>query len=132
MPRRVLDTNILLDYWNHRVSRGGRKFTVSAVRAWANDLITLHNTNAILTPIYIELIAGTTTITEASLWKAFLDEFHCIDEQRILAEDWNEAIRIASRIPRQTRRRKLGDCLIRAICKRRRYELVTHDKDFRF
>ncbi|HVS69813.1 MAG TPA: PIN domain-containing protein [Phycisphaerae bacterium] len=127
----MLDTSILLSYWNHRQRGHKRQLTDALVERWAEELIELHGTDAILTPIYIEVIVGTTTSGDLRLWEAFLAKFTCIDQWNILPDDWKEAVRFAKRIPRQTRKRKLGDCLIRAICKRLRYETVSHDKDFR-
>jgi predicted nucleic acid-binding protein len=131
MPKRVLDTNILLDFWNDRVRRCNGRFQPIDARRWAKDLISLHDSNAILTPIYIEVIAGVLNPNESAGWEAFLREFNCVDEQRLLSEDWKLAIQFAKRIPRKTRPRKLGDCLIRALCKRLRYEIVSKDKDMR-
>jgi predicted nucleic acid-binding protein len=48
----------------------------------------------------------------------------------ILPEDWQEAIRIASRVPRSPAPRQLGDCLIRAIAHRLKYEVFTSDMNF--
>ena len=48
----------------------------------------------------------------------------------VTTADWQEAIRIARRVPRNRKPRQLGDCLIRAIANRLRYKVETLDADF--
>lgn len=39
--------------------------------------MTIHETDAIVTPVYLEMIAGVTNAEELHLTQAFLDEFRC-------------------------------------------------------
>jgi hypothetical protein len=87
MPKRVLDTNILLSFWNHCSQKSKGRFQAADARRWAKQLISFHNTNAILTPIYIEVLAGVTNAKEATAWEAFLAEFACVDRQQLFKED---------------------------------------------
>jgi predicted nucleic acid-binding protein len=61
---------------------------------------------------------------------AFLKPFKVVDEGRIVRQDWDEAERIAKRVHRTGRPRKLGDCLIMAIAQRLNCDVVTADADF--
>jgi len=124
-------TNILIRYWGERV-RGRRLRDVSAddARRWARELIKLQDTNAILTPIHIEYVCGKVGAREVQLARAFLAEFHAVDEGRILPKDWEDAKRIAHRVTRTGARRQLGDCLIRAISDRLHLEVLTADRRF--
>lgn len=86
--------------------------------------------DAILTPIYIEFIAGTRSSNELDLARAFLGEFDRIDKGEITSQDWREAERYASRVPEDGHARGLVDCLIKAIAKRLRMDIDTSDKRF--
>src|SRR5437762_2744634 len=110
MPRRVLDTNILINFWGRK--RGERRATeidIDEATEWAEELIGLHGTNALVTPIYIEYLCGKGSEHEIDLARAFLEPFDLVDEGRILPEDWEDAKRIASRVPRDGSRRQMGD-----------------------
>jgi predicted nucleic acid-binding protein len=129
--RLVLDTSVLLSWWRRR--RQGRRYAdikKSEISQWGKQLAELHQTDAIVTPVYVEMLAGTSDRRELAFTRLFLDCFRCIDEQRTPAVDWEEAIRLAGRIPRQPRPRDLGDCLIRAIANRLNYGVLTHDAGF--
>ena len=76
---------------------------------WAEKLIALERTNAIATPVYIELLCGVSSSHELQLTRAYLVKFHCVDDGQIAKEDWEEAIRLAQRIPVGNRPRQLGD-----------------------
>jgi predicted nucleic acid-binding protein len=128
--RAILDSSILIDHWCRCHAAARRPIRVQDVRKWAADLITLRRTAAIVTPVYVEMIAGVSSREELKLTRAFLAEFECIDEGRIPEEDWDETIRVAQRVPRDGRPRQLGDCLIRAIANRLRYQVFTQDSGF--
>src|SRR5438270_1070740 len=130
MERRVLDTSILIRHWRTCRVKARGEITTAVVRMWARKLIILYDSDAIVTPVYIEMIAGVTNRRELLLTLAFLREFRCIDEKRIPQHDWDEAIRLAQRVPRTATPRQLGDCLIHAICKRLRHQVATHDTHF--
>ena len=131
MPRRVLDTNILINHWGHR--RRGRphaEIQPDDARAWATELISLQQTKAIVTPVAIEFLAGQESARAVFLAQTFLSQFDRIDQGRILPQDWADAERLARRVPVDRSRRQLGDCLIRAVCNRLGYEPVTVDRRF--
>jgi predicted nucleic acid-binding protein len=130
MKKRILDTNILIGLWQQRRSNSQAPVTTAKVKSWAKELINLYDTNAIVTPVYLEMLAGVSSKRELGLTRAFLDEFTCIDEGQIPKEDWDNAIRLAARIPRDGRPRQLGDCLIRALADRLRCEVITRDVGF--
>jgi predicted nucleic acid-binding protein len=97
---------------------------------WGKQLIKIHDSDAIVTVIMIEILGGTTSAAELTLMRAFLRPFQCVDQQKVTAHDWREAIRLSSRVPRDRRTRQLGDCLIRAIANRLHYDVITHDQGF--
>jgi len=105
----ILDTSILISGW--RLCRQGRplvEIRQSEVVRWATRLADRNNTDALVTPVYMEMIAGTVDRRELLLTRAFLNCFRCVDERRILPTDWEEAIRLAQRIPRKPRPRDLA------------------------
>ena len=130
MKKRILDTSILIGLWQQRRGSSAVRVTNSKAKRWAKELIDLYETNAIATPVYLEVIAGVTSRRELDLTRAFLAEFVCLDEGKILEQDWTQAIQLASRVPGVGRPRHLGDCLIRAIADRLRCEVKTHDTGF--
>jgi predicted nucleic acid-binding protein len=130
MKRRVLDTSILIGHW--RLPRGKTLAGRSArdVAAWAQEVIALYRTDAILTPVQIEMLAGVMSAQELPLAQAYLGEFRCLDEGRISPADWEEARRLAQRVPRDGKPRSLADCLIRAVASRLRHEVESVDSGF--
>jgi len=145
MLKRVLDTN--------RLNRQLRKLRADSTREdasrLAQELIDLHETNAIVSPVEIEVLAGVRDPQELALTEEFLSHFVVIDAQRIPPDDWHTAKRLAKHVvrydrdvPRRDRRRAreqnpkseardLGDCLITAIATRLGYEVDTEDKGLR-
>ena len=131
MRRRLLDTQVLISFWNREKRRAKSPLSPTNVAAWAKKLIVSQDTSAIVTPVFIEFIAGVTSANELRFALAFLAPFTIIDEGNIPKEDWQEAERIAKRVSRSSKRRQLGDCLIRAIANRLKYEVApTGDKGF--
>ena len=131
MPRRVLDTNILINFWAGKVVRHRTSvLTQRDAASWAKELIELQGTDAILTPIYIEFVCGQGDENWMKLARAYLDEFEIVDGGRILPDDWKVAKQIAQRILRDHSPRQLGDCIIRAICKRLNLDVLTADRRF--
>ncbi len=124
---RLLDTNILIKYWKRKQLWKQPK---NAIRRSAKELAELYEADGILTPIYIEMMVGTTSEKEVELTKEFLGELKILDEGRILADDWKHAERYAARVLRSGGRRQLGDCLIKAIADRLNYDVVSDDKFF--
>jgi predicted nucleic acid-binding protein len=130
MRKKILDTSILISHWRRRWSEARRSPAVADVRRWARELIDLYNTDAIVTPVYVEMLAGITSRQHLQLTRAFLSEFQCIDEAIVPPADWVETIRLAQRVSTRSRPRDLGDCLIRAIANRLRHDVMTFDTGF--
>jgi len=123
--------------------------TKDGAEEWAVRLIKNKATNAIVSPVRIEVLAGVRDTFDREITEAFLAKFALIDERKIPVADWLEAERIAKRVvtsdrevPRRQRRREpqsrpqtesrqLGYCLILAIANRLNYEVVSNDKGLR-
>ena len=127
MKRRVLDTNVLLEIWHGRWPGGKPVRSDESAVAEAQKWLKKFPNDGILTPIRLEFIGGTRDKDELRLAELFLDEFELLDEEIILAEDWDEARRIARRVGRNGRARGAIDCLIRALCDRLNADLYTRD-----
>ena len=93
----ILDTNILIYHWRTRYVRPQKKHRAKDARQWAKELIKLQGTDAITTPVYIEMVCGALTDHEARLTQAFLEPFRCVDTKEIPNEDWQNAVRLAAR-----------------------------------
>src|SRR4029079_1597469 len=102
----------------------------SKATAWAEGLIEVYNTDLIASPILIEFLCGVENGADLVIRLAYLKPFRTIDEGSIPRDDWKEAERIAKRVPPRGGRRKLGDCLIKAISERLNCDVVTADSDF--
>lgn len=130
MPRRILDTSVLIRHWHSCGGGAPSDKTVAEASKWGKDLFEIQRSRAILTPVYIEFVAGTTSQHEQKLARSFLEQFDIVDKGDILKQDWSEARRLAERIPSSRKRRQLGDCLIRAIANRLRYEVLSFESSF--
>lgn len=115
-------------------------------KQWAEELIRNKDTNAIVSPVEIEVLAGVRDAHDLELTEAFLSRFRVVDEGNVPQGDWDEAKRIAKRVvkydrevPRKHRHRErakhprtgarqLGDCLITAIALRLGYVVLTDDR----
>ena len=144
MPKRIHDTNILIDHFK-RLNPLSDKGPADA-EAWARILIKDKGTDAIVSPIAVEVLAGVRDSHELTLTEAYLAVFNLIDGGVTRVDHWEEAKRIAKRVlkydreiprakrqrPRQdkpkTGSRDLGDCLITAIANQNGYEVLTNDK----
>jgi predicted nucleic acid-binding protein len=127
VKRLVLDTSVLLRHWHRSVTRHLERSTMDDASKWARELIAIEETDAIVTPVAIEVICGVRTAQELRLTRAFLDELRVLDGGDVTAADWNEARRLGERIPRDGRPRQLGDCLIQAIARRFKFLVRTFD-----
>lgn len=127
--RRILDTNRLISFWSRKTARLGRPER-STARAWADELVDLEGTDAIVTPVRIEFICHANSRELLELYESFIDGFVVIDRGQIGPADWNAATRLARRVPRNGKPRQLGDCLIRAIATRLGYDVMTNEVDF--
>ncbi len=130
MKKAVLDTSVLIRHWLNRRGRMRGEVTVAVVKRWARELIELERSDAIVTPVYVEMIAGVSDKRDLLLTKAFLNEFRCIDAGLIPEQDWRETVRLAQRVPHDSKPRQLGDCLVRAIANRLKYNVTTFDTGF--
>ena len=130
MPKRVLDTNVLIGHWLDFPGQGLAGRTGAGMQKWAKHLIELQDSNLIVTPVWIEVVAGVTNKEELKLTLAYLKPFKIIDDGRILPIDWAAARQKAQRIPPNGRRRQLGDCLIKAIADRLHCDVVTWERHF--
>ena len=132
MPKRerVLDTNELIAHWHQ--SRRGRiaDHTAADAARWAEGLIEFRGTDAIVTPVAIEFLAGVQGAHELDLSRAYLGRFRIIDDRRVLPEDWDEVERLAARVPRDGLPRQLVDCLIRALARRLKFDIITRENRF--
>lgn len=127
MGRRILDTNVLI---NHLRLLPPNQRTVAGAKNWAARLIDDYDTDFISSPVLIEFLCGARSGEELEINRAYLGRFRIVDEGNIPRQDWLVAERLAKRVGRNGRRRKLGDCLIRAISQRLRCEIITSDRDF--
>lgn len=128
--RRVLDTSVLIGAWQRGRGKGPLSNDPGVIRQWAEQIILLYRSDAIVTPVVVEFIAGVRSSAELRLAHIFLDRFRSIDSGNISPEDWLEARRLAERVPRDGRPRQLGDCLIRAIARRLKHDVVSLDLTF--
>ncbi len=126
---RLLDTSVLIAHWRHSVAREGPANEMLAIR-WALGLQELHATWAIATPVVIEFIAGARNELEVRVVRTYVSQFKIADEGRILAQDWDVALALASHVPRDGKPRQLGDCLIRSIARRLHYDVFSLDLGF--
>lgn len=129
MAKRLFDTSVLIRHWRRRAA-DDQNATTDVVQRWARELIELHGTDAIVSPVLIVFLCGTTSSYELELARAYLAAFQVIDQLRTPPEDWKEAQRLAQRVPRDGQRRQLGDCLIRAIANRLKHDVISHDQGF--
>ena len=131
MRELILDTNVLIGHWHRRKSRGGPFTNKTAANAeqWAAERIEIEATNAIVIPVYLEVVGGTINGHEMNLTRTYLSRFMIIDGGRVTEEDWAEARRLAERISRgpDSRPRGAVDCLIKAIARRLRHDVRTFD-----
>jgi len=128
MPKRVLDTNALINHWRQCVGdRRLREITARMATGWATQLIGLEGTSAILTPTLIEFACGASSGHELHLGRAYVRPFEVADGGTILKQDWEYALRLAERVPPDGLPRQMADCLMRAICERLHLEFVTRE-----
>lgn len=130
MAKKVLDTSVLLHHWGRSGGNSPAERTVDEARDWGKELAGLHDTDAIVTPVHLEVVVGVVSAHQLDLMRAFLGQFRIIGNGNVTSEDWNEARRIGERVPRDGHRRQLGDCLIRAIANRLRHDVIAFDTRF--
>ncbi len=126
MPKRILDTNVLILNWR-RLKENPSEVDI---KNNAGELIKLQGTKWIVSPVKVEFLCGADTKAKTKQYQYYLSFFEVLDEQRTPALDWFEAERIACRIPTSRKARKMGDCLIQAIAARLKADIITADRDF--
>jgi len=131
MAKRLFDTSFLIDHWRQFPDESER--TEAASRGWAKQLIEIHSTNLICTPVLIEVLAGTRDRRDLELHRAYLGEFNLIDELRIPPAVWQRAQELAQRVrsDTSTRARDFADCLIKAIAESHHCEVLASDRYYR-
>lgn len=95
MARKLLDTSVLIRYWRHRSGDSLKAKTIQDPGSWGKSLTELQGTDAIVTPVYLEFVAGVMSAHELKLAQEYLGQFKVVDGGNISASDWNEARRIA-------------------------------------
>jgi predicted nucleic acid-binding protein len=128
--RNVLDTSLLIAHWWRCRGRDLAGHDAEQARDWARALIRLEQTDKIVTPVVLEMLCGVRDRHELELTRAYLDCFAILDEGNVSPRDWEEARRLAQRVPRNCKPRHLGDCLIRAIADRLHHDVRATDEDF--
>jgi predicted nucleic acid-binding protein len=126
----VLDSSVLIGFWRMKRAALRRLPTSSEAGEWGRELAEVHDGPGILTPIRLEFLCGIQSSQEKRLADEFLSQSECLDEGRTTPGDWVEAIRIASRVPRDGKPRQAVDCLIKAISKRLKKDVHSHDWRF--
>lgn len=120
----------MIGYWRRHRARLRDDMTTQTALEWAREIIDLFGTDAILTPVWVEVVAGTQSSAELAFARLFLSHFRIADGGKIMTEDWDQAKRLAARVPPDGKRRQLGDCLIRGIAIRLRCDVHTADQSF--
>lgn len=128
MANRIFDTSYLISHW--RTFPKTSKRTLENMRLWSEKLIEQYGSRRIVTPVYIEMVAGVTSSAELKLAQAYLASFEIVDEGKIPKEDWDKAKYMAQRVAANGGKRQLGDCLVRAIANRLNCEVLTADRRF--
>ena len=139
---RILDASVLVRFWNKHcqpllqsktISIGGaplRSTVVDKAKQLIQEYSPEGRTAVIVTPVAVEFLAGFSRKEDVELGELFLSHLLCIDQRQITATDWQETLRLAKRVPRDGRRRQLGDCLIRALANRLGAEVFSLDRFF--
>lgn len=130
MERRILDTSVLIAGWRKNATGLIVHATIEDARSWADEVVRLRRSDAIVTPVKIEFLVGTRTGHELRLARAFLEAFRIIDGGEVQKEDFTAAINLAERIPPDGNPRQFGDCLIRALAQRLRHDVDSTDTRF--
>ena len=128
MAKSIFDTSYLIGHW-HAWPKTTKR-TVENMRSWSERLVAQYRTRRIVTPVYIEMVAGVTSSDELRLTQAYLAAFEIIDQGNIPKGDWDEAKIMAQRVAPEGGKRQLGDCLVRAMAKRLNCEVWTADRRF--
>lgn len=129
MRNLILDSNILISHWRQSRPKALDQSGDADAERWAANLIRIHQTDAILTPVNLEIVGGVVHRHEMALTRTYLKCFRILDGGRITTDDVTLARQLAERIPPgpEPLRRGAVDCLIKAIARRYRCEVRTCD-----
>jgi predicted nucleic acid-binding protein len=130
MAGRILDTSILIRHWRTKAIGTLSNWNTEDATEWAGELIELRRADAIVSPVYVEFVAGVRSSHELQLARAYLARFRVVHAWNVLAADWTLARQFAERVPKDGKPRQLGDCLIRAIAERLTYDVDRIDVRF--
>ena len=72
MARKIFDTSALIRHWHDSGGRSPTGKTAADAAGWAQRLIAVHDTDAIVTPVFIEFVAGVTNSVELELTRSYL------------------------------------------------------------
>ena len=127
MNRKIaFDTSHLIQQWRRRRSdREIAKLSRREIEGWAAELIDLHLTDVICTPVRLEFLCNTGGRQELERARWYLAKFRAVDGGETTREDWRLAERFAPKRKGDVKHaRQLGDCLIAAIYSRFGYTLA--------
>lgn len=86
MPKRLLDSTFLIAHLQRMSPLAGKG--ADDARNWAKRLIDIKGTNAMVSPVVIEVLAGVRDSHELALIEAFLEEIEVVDEGTTPPQDW--------------------------------------------
>jgi hypothetical protein len=129
--RNILDTCILVENWRRMRAKQKKFVDEKEIDRWAKKLIRLEDSNAILSPIRLEIMGGIHNRKEYRQMERYLSHFRVIDEGIILPQDWSQAEQL-HRLEIEKHGKALGplDSLIKAIAHRLGHEVRSEDKGF--
>jgi predicted nucleic acid-binding protein len=130
MPRKILDTSVLVRHWRMRCAGSRKDVSLEMATRWGQELCVMYPPAFVVSPVIIEFVAGAREGTELRLFRTFMDPIPSLDQGIIPPTDWVLARKLAERIPKSGKPRQLGDCIISAIARRSRCDVITFDKDF--
>ena len=131
MNRTVLDSRQLIAFWRRRqTDAGGGAPDAATAAGWASDLERATGTASILSVTYLEFVGGAGSGAELRAYRAFLGGLEIVDGWEVRPSDFEQARRLAERVPRDRRPRGAMDCLIRALASRLGYAVRTGDRGF--
>jgi predicted nucleic acid-binding protein len=130
MAGRILDTSLLIRHWRDRAVGSLGNWKPENAGQWSDELIAIRRADAIVSPVYVEFVAGVRSSHELLLARAYLAKFRIVDAWNVTAEDRAMARQFAERVPKDGKPRQLGDCLIRAVAERLNFDVDRIDVRF--
>ena len=121
MKRKMaFDASHLIHHWRRRrKNRDIDQISRRVIEGWATELVALHLTDLICTPVRVEFLCNTGGAGELERVRRFLAKFRTIDGGETTRDDWFLAERFAPKRKGDVKAvRQLGDCIIAAIFRR--------------